>query len=130
MLYIIFELLHNLFDLSQVSLSKMAKYWNSFLSHYKCAWIPIRNVGICHIAPALPGHIYGWLTPELTSFPERKACITKHNYWSTSVRPVVGQTRGPAISDMWLHSLIFNTCALHLLTPLRELEIPASIWLA
>jgi hypothetical protein len=33
MIYIIFELLHNLFDLSQVSLSKMAKHWDSFLSH-------------------------------------------------------------------------------------------------
>jgi hypothetical protein len=33
MIYNIFELLHNLFDLSQVSLSKMAKHWNGFLSH-------------------------------------------------------------------------------------------------
>jgi len=34
MIHIIFKLLHNLFDLYQVSLSKMAKHWNSFLSDY------------------------------------------------------------------------------------------------
>jgi len=32
MIYIIFKLLHNLFDLYQVSLSKMAKHWDSFLN--------------------------------------------------------------------------------------------------
>src|SRR6267142_6242088 len=34
MMYNILTLLHNLFDLYQVSLFKMAKHWNSFLSDY------------------------------------------------------------------------------------------------
>jgi hypothetical protein len=33
MTYIIFRLLHNLFDLCQVSLSKTAKHWDSFFTH-------------------------------------------------------------------------------------------------
>ena len=33
MIYIIFRLLYNLFDLCQVSLSKTAKHWDSFFTH-------------------------------------------------------------------------------------------------
>jgi hypothetical protein len=35
MTYIIFRLLHNLFDLCQVSLFKTAKHWDSFFTHCK-----------------------------------------------------------------------------------------------
>jgi len=41
MIYIIFKLLHNLFDLYQVSLSKMAKHWDSFLSN--CKWSEVTD---------------------------------------------------------------------------------------
>ena len=39
MLNYIIKLLHNLFDLSQVSLSQMAKHWDSFLTNCN-GWNP------------------------------------------------------------------------------------------
>jgi hypothetical protein len=56
MIYIIFKLLHNLFDLCQVSLSKMAKHWDSFLSD--CRWVGIENrmsnVGVRRMSTSVP----------------------------------------------------------------------------
>jgi hypothetical protein len=56
-LNIIFKLLYNLFDLSQVSLSKMAKHQDSFLSH--CSYQEVLSAEkcstLCSTLPAYEG---------------------------------------------------------------------------
>ena len=51
----------------------------------KCTWIPIRNVGICNVTTGASGAQLLWLILEGASFPERKVCVTKHNYWSNII---------------------------------------------
>jgi hypothetical protein len=53
MTYIIFRLLYNLFDLCQVSLSKTAKHWDSFFTHYTVLIKAMQRAGVrssCHVS--------------------------------------------------------------------------------
>jgi hypothetical protein len=69
MTYIILRLLHNLFDLCQVSLSKTAKHWDSFFTHCSKVQHGTRTRHTCdHITagkpvPVLhPMRIHEWLS--------------------------------------------------------------------
>ena len=83
------------------------------------------------MSAAFLGHILQWLIPEDMSFPERKVCVTKHNYWSTIIVHPDNKIRdGPRdrlhhICDnaaMFQHPMGFSASPADLSTIPEELE--------
>jgi hypothetical protein len=79
MTYIIFRLLHNLFDLCQVSLSKTAKHWDSFFTHciLGLMTLPLGQIITGRLEKIKEIHTYTPVTEKTTFKPE----IYKGKHW-------------------------------------------------